>query len=253
MGPAGKSVIVTGGAHGIGCAYCERLARDGALVSCLDIDGDAADRVVAAIREAGGTAMALHADVRDLEQCRNAADRAARTFGRIDGLVNNAGMVSHPPLSRTLLEEIPDEEWDEAFRLMAKGTWYMTRAVLPHLRASGGGSIVNIGSSTIFKGSPTRAHYVAAKSALVGLTRVMSRELGGDWIRVNIVCPGSTLSEEDPTPAVVQLRERQVATRSLKRVERPEDLVGTVSFLLSDDSAFITGQTIVVEGGSVFS
>jgi NAD(P)-dependent dehydrogenase (short-subunit alcohol dehydrogenase family) len=123
--------------------------------------------------------------------------------------------------------------------------------VVPHLRRAGGGSIVNIGSGTFFNGSPTRVHYVASKGAVVGMTRVLSRELGADGIRVNTLVPGSTLSEDDPGPDIIEMRRAQIGNRSLKRVEMPEDLVGALVFLLSDDSAFMTGQAVVIEGGGI--
>jgi 3-oxoacyl-[acyl-carrier protein] reductase len=250
----GRTVIVTGAAHGIGRAYAEGIAREGANVGLLDIDGPRVREVTDGIVAAGGSAIALEADVRELAADVEAARLTAERFGGIDGLVNNVGLMSVPkPMTRALFEDIPDEEWDDAFRLNTKSVWYMCKAVVPYLRKAGRGSIVNISSSTIFRVPPTRAHYIASKSAVIGLTRVLSRELGGDWIRVNVVCPGSTLSEEAPTPEVTKMREANVGNRSLKRVEMPVDLVGTIVYLLSDDSEFMTGQTLVVEGGSVFN
>jgi 3-oxoacyl-[acyl-carrier protein] reductase len=247
----GRTVLVTGGGHGIGRAYCRRIAAEGGNVGVLDIDGPATDAVASAIEETGGKALAIEADVTNLAAMEDAASRLMDRFGAINGLVNNAGMLTIRPISRVRFEEIPDEEWDELFRVNVKGCWYASRAVVPHLRRSGGGSIVNIGSGTFFNGSPTRAHYVASKGAIIGLTRVLSRELGEDGIRVNTLVPGSTLSEDDPSPEIVEMRKRQVGGRSLKRVELPEDLVGALVFLLSDDSAFVTGQALVVEGGGI--
>jgi 3-oxoacyl-[acyl-carrier protein] reductase len=249
---SGKTVIVSGSAHGIGRAYSERLAADGANVALLDIDGTRNDEVCRGIRAAGGTAIAITTDVRDLAQFQKAADRTAEAFGRVTGLVNNAGMLNVIPITRSTFEEIPDAEWDEAFRLNTKAAWYGCKAVLPHLKANGGGSIVNITSSTVFRGVPTRAHYVASKSALIGFTRTLAKELGKYWIRVNCVAPGSTLSEEDPSPEAIAMRNDPVKIRALQRVEKPQDLVGTIAFLMSDDSEFITGQAILVDGGSAF-
>jgi 3-oxoacyl-[acyl-carrier protein] reductase len=253
MRSAGRTVIVTGAAHGLGRAYAERLGVDGANVALLDIDGTRNDEVAAGIVARGGSALAVTCDVRDYAADLEAVRQVVQRFGSIHGLVNNAGLMSVPkPMSRALFEDIPDEEWDDAFRLNTKSVWYMTRAVVPHMRVAGKGSIVNIASSTVFRVPPTRAHYIASKSAVIGLTRVLARELGDDWIRVNVVCPGSTLSEEEPTQEVIAMREAVVPHRSLKRVQVPADAVGTVVFLLSDDSEFMTGQTLIVEGGSVF-
>lgn len=246
----GKAVVVTGSAHGIGRAYAERLAADGAMVAMLDIDGGRNDEVAAGIRADGGRVLPITTDVRDFAAFQSSVDRAAAEFGRLTGIANNAGMLNVVPITRCTFEEIPDAEWDEAFRLNTKSAWFGCRAVVPHLRANGGGSIVNVGSSTIFRGVPTRAHYVASKAALIGFNRTIARELGKENIRVNLVCPGSTLSEESPSEATVRMREDVIRTRCLPRLELPQDLVGTMSFLLSDDSAFITGQTFLVDGGS---
>jgi 3-oxoacyl-[acyl-carrier protein] reductase len=253
MALADKKVVVTGAAHGIGRAYSERLAADGASVALLDIDATRNQEVADGICKAGGKALAIAADVRDFNSFKSAVDQAAKAFGSLTGIVNNAGMLNVVPITRCNFEDIPDAEWDESFRLNTKSAWYGCKAALPYLRANKGGSIVNIGSSTIFRGVPTRAHYVAAKAALIGFNRTIARELGGDNIRVNLVCPGSTLSEEDPTAETIAMREAPVKTRCLQRIERPADLVGTIAFLMSDDSAFTTGQTFLVDGGSAFN
>ena len=246
----GKTIVVTGSAHGIGRAYSERLAADGAQVVLLDIDGERNDEVAAGI---GDQALAITTDVRELAQVERASAQVAERFGSVDGLVNNAGMLNVIPITRATFEDIPDEEWDAAFALNTKAVWYCCKAFVPLLRKAGGGSIVNISSSTVFRGVPTRAHYVASKSAIIGFTRTLARELGEDDIRVNLVAPGSTLSEEDPSEDTVQYRSSVIKVRALKRIERPEDLVGTISFLMSDDSAFITGQSLLVDGGSAMN
>jgi 3-oxoacyl-[acyl-carrier protein] reductase len=249
---ADKAVVVTGAAHGIGRAYAERLASEGARVALLDIDAKRNSEVAEGICRKGGSALAIATDVRDFPAFKAAVEQAARAFGKLTGIVNNAGMLNVVPITRCNFEDIPDAEWDESFRLNTKSAWYGCKAAVPHLRANAGGSIVNIGSSTIFRGVPTRAHYVAAKSALIGFNRTIARELGKDMIRVNLVCPGSTLSEEDPSPETIKMRDDVIKTRALPRREVPADLVGTIAFLQSDDSAFITGQTFLVDGGSAF-
>src|SRR5712691_7552093 len=160
----GKTIIVSGAAHGIGRAYSEKLGSEGASVALLDIDGARNEEVAARIRAAGGKAIAIRTDVRDFAAFEGAADRTAKEFGAINGLVNNAGMLNVVPITRCNFEDIPDTEWDEAFTLNTKAAWYGCKSVLPYLRKAGGGSIVNIASSTVFRGVPTRAHYVASKS-----------------------------------------------------------------------------------------
>ena len=251
---SGKTIIISGAAHGIGRAYSEKLASEGAQVALLDIDAKRNEEVAAGIRSRGvGQAIAIETDVRDFEAFKHAADRAATEFGSVNGIVNNAGMLNVIPITRCSFEDIPDAEWDESFRLNTKAAWYGCKAALPHLKAAGGGSIVNIASSTVFRGVPTRAHYVAAKSALIGFGRTLAKELGPHWIRVNTVCPGSTLSEEEPDEKIIAMRTEPVKVRCLPRVEKPADLVGTIAFLMSDDSAFMTGQTLLVDGGSAFN
>ncbi len=250
---SGKTIIVSGAAHGIGRAYSEKLASEGASVALLDIDAARNEEVAAEIRAAGGRALAIETDVRDFAAFKRAADRAAKDFGGVNGIVNNAGMLNVVPITRCSFEDIPDAEWGETFRLNTKAAWYGCKAALPHLKAAGGGSIVNIASSTVFRGVPTRAHYVAAKSALIGFGRTLAKELGPHWIRVNTVCPGSTLSEEEPDEKIIAMRTEPVKVRCLPRVEKPADLVGTIAFLMSDDSAFMTGQTLLVDGGSAFN
>lgn len=247
----GRTIVVTGGGHGIGRAYCLRLAAEGAAVVVVDIDGAAAATVARRISDEHGQAMEVALDVTDLAALRQMSESAVERFGGIDGLVNNAGMLTILPISRVGFEDIPEAEWDRVIDVNLKGTWFACRAVVPHLRARGGGSIVNIGSGTSFNGSPSRVHYVASKGAIIGFTRTLARELGPDGIRVNTLVPGSTLSEEDPSPQIMEMRQRQAASRAFPRVERPEDLTGTAVYLLSDDSAYVTGQAIVVEGGGI--
>ena len=246
----GKTVIVTGAGHGIGRAYAERLSAEEANVVVADLDGPAADQVAGDLEELGGQALPVQVDVANWSSVQAMAQLAVERFGGIDGLVNNAAVFSTIPISRVGFELIDEAEWDLVMSVNVKGVWNCCRAVVPAMRSRGGGSIVNISSASIFHAGGGRMHYVASKAAVMGISRVLARELGGDNIRVNSIAPGNTLSEEDPTPEVVAIREAAIAARSLKRLQTPTDLVGAVAFLLSDDAAFITGQMLVVDGGT---
>ena len=248
---AGRTIIVTGAANGLGRSYAMALAAEGANVVCSDLDQAALDHVAQEIRAAGGSVLARRASVLVPDELAALASAASDAFGGIDGLVNNAGIMGVIPMSRVPFEDVPDAEWDLVFDTNVKGSWYACKAVVPHLRARGGGSIINVSSSTHFAGDANRIHYVASKSALIGFTRVLARELGTDQIRVNAIAPGSILTEANPSPAMLEFRETWVQRQSIKHLLKSEDVVGLVIFLLSDLSRYVTGQTIVVDGGAV--
>lgn len=243
----GSVVIVTGGGHGIGRAYCEEVARRGGSVVVADVDGAAADRVAGSIGT--GSAIATETDVADLRSCRAAVAAATAAFGHVDGLVNNAALFSRIPVNRGRFDEIDPDEWDRVMEVNVKGTWHMCLATVPSMEERGYGKIVNVSSGTALKGSAGRSHYVTSKAAVLGLTKSLAWELGASGIRVNAVAPGNTLSEVDPDDETLRRRRAAANRRALPHVETPEDLVGTVCYLLSRDSDFVTGQTIVVDGG----
>jgi 3-oxoacyl-[acyl-carrier protein] reductase len=248
----GKVAIVTGAAHGIGKAYARRLAQDGAAVVIADLDGPGSDAVAAEFTAEGFAALGVQTDIASAASTVALAAAAIDRFGRIDVLVNNAAMFSVVPMTRSLFDQIDEAEWDKMMAVNLRGTWLVCKAVVPHMRAGGWGKIVNISSSTVFEGVPTRLHYVTSKAGIIGFTRTLAAELGADNITVNCVCPGSTLSEEAPTDQILTFRTRAADRRVIKRVQKPEDLVGAVSFFCSADSDFITGQTLLVDGGSAF-
>jgi 3-oxoacyl-[acyl-carrier protein] reductase len=246
----GRVAIVTGGGHGIGKAYALGLAKEGARVVIAEIDSRAGERVATDLARSGHGAMAVRTDVADRASVENMARRAAEAYGGIDVLVNNAAIFATIPMSRKPFDEIDVEEWDRMMAVNLRGTWLACRAVIPHMRRRGYGKIINIGSGTALKGSAGRIHYVTSKAGVLGFTRTLAREVGKDGIRVNCVVPGSTLSEEDPAEDVVGMRTAAAAERALQRVQRPDDLVGAVVFFASADSDFITGQSLVVDGGA---
>jgi len=243
----GRVAIVTGGGHGIGRAYARRLAEEGAAVVIAELDGAAAERVAA---ELGAQALAVRTDVAEQASVENMARHTVERFGRIDVLVNNAAIFATVPMSRAPFDEIDPAEWDRMMAVNLRGTWLACRAVVPQMRKQRYGKIVNISSSTAIKGSASRIHYVTSKAGIIGFTKTLAMELGKDNICVNCIAPGSTLSEENADDALIKYRQAAAATRALQRTERPEDLVGAVAFFASADSDFITGQTLVVDGGA---
>jgi 3-oxoacyl-[acyl-carrier protein] reductase len=246
----GRVAIVTGGGHGIGRAYASRLAREGAKVVVAEVDAEAAEALAKELNAAGHEALAVPTDVSREESVAAMARAAIDRFGRIDVLVNNAAIFATIPMSRSPFDQIKVEEWDRMMSVNLKGTWLASCAVIPQMRKQGYGKIINISSGTALKGSPSRIHYVTSKAGILGFTKTLANEVGKDNICVNCVAPGSTLSEENPDEDIVRMRTAATSTRALKRVQTPEDLTGAIVFFASADSDFITGQTLVVDGGS---
>lgn len=244
-----RVIIVTGGAQGIGRAFSMRFAEEGARVVIADINGPAAEKTAAEIGEAGGEAIAVPTDVSDHESTEAMARAALEKWGRIDGLVNNAAVFQRPQITRGTVEEITAEEWDRVIAVNVRGPFLCCRAVLPHMKSRGYGKIVNISSGTFFSGRSS-TQYVASKGAVVGMTRTLSREVGDFNITVNSIAPGSTASDPERDESNYQGR---VPDRAIKRVERPEDLAGAGVFLMSSDSDFMTGQTMIVDGGAALN
>lgn len=248
-----KVVIVTGGAHGIGKAYCKGFAGAGARLVIADIAADAAEKTAAEIvKETGAQTLALPTDVSNEASTREMAAKALERFGRIDVLINNAAVFSVVPMNRGGIETIDPDEWDRLMAVNLRGLFFCCRAVLPTMRTQKSGKIINIASGTVFAGSPGRIHYVTSKTATIGFTRTLAREVGEFNINVNCLAPGNTLSEENPDEATIRLRESSAGLRALKRVQVPQDVVGAMLFLASPLSDFMTGQTVNVDGGISF-
>ena len=248
-----KVVIVTGGGHGIGRAYCLGFGQAGSRVVVADIDKPAADQVSAEVmQQHGAQAVALHTDVADEKSTKEMAAAVMQHFGRVDVLINNAAIFATIPMNRGRIETIDPAEWDRLMAVNLKGLFFCCRAVLPSMRAQKSGKIINIASGTVFAGSPGRIHYVTSKMATIGFTRTLAREVGDDNINVNVLAPGNTLSEENPSQEVIRLRESSAGLRALKRIQMPQDVVGAMLFMASPLSDFITGQTVNVDGGISF-
>jgi NAD(P)-dependent dehydrogenase (short-subunit alcohol dehydrogenase family) len=245
---AGRTAIVTGAGSGIGRALARRLAADGAAVVVADIRNF--DVAAAEISKAtGARTLGLEIDVSNEKDVARMAAETVEAFGRIDILVNNAAVFGTIKLKP--FEEIGVDEWRRVMDVNIMGVALCCRACVPHMRKGGYGRIINLASGAPLKGVPLFLHYLSSKGAVIAMTRGLARELGKDGITVNSLAPGFTLSENVARdPEHVRQGERTRATRAIPRDETPEDLVGAVSFLASADAAFITGQTLVVDGGS---
>ncbi len=243
----GRVAIVTGAARGIGAAYAGALAAEGAQVVVTDILDPA--KTVDEILAAGGIAIGVVADVTDdasmLEMTRQTVD----AFGKIDICVTNAALFAD--LKQQSFSDIDLDEWDRVMRVNVRGVFQTIKAVMPEMKKQQYGKIINISSGTVFKGVPMMLHYVSSKGAILALTRALAREVGNDNICVNAIAPGLTMSEKlADSEQWANVKDANAASRAFKRDELPEDLVGAVVFLASSDSDFITGQTLVVDGGS---
>lgn len=246
----GKVVVVTGAARGIGQEYVRALARAGAKVVAADLNS--CDETVEMARSDGGDAVGVILNVADMASASNMAGVAKSAYGRIDGLINNAALYG--TLKGGRFDTLSDKDWDAAMTVNVKGIWHCCKAVVPHMREAGGGSIVNITSLAASYGTPYVLHYTTSKAAVGGLTRGLARELGRYLIRVNSIAPSAVLTEatneffaDKKDVALETIRSMQAIQSNLQ----PSDLAGTALWLLSDASKFVTGQDIAVDGGTV--
>jgi 3-oxoacyl-[acyl-carrier protein] reductase len=247
----GKVAIVTGAARGLGQEFAKRLAAEGAAVIAGDVRD--CDDTAAQITGAGGKAIGLHMDVADMDSCQAVVDKAVAEFGRVDVLVNNAALYGG--LKGGRFESLSPDEWQRVMDVNVTGIWHCCKAAVPAMRDAGGGSIINISSLAAVYGLAYALHYTVSKAAVIGITRGLARELGRDWIRVNSIGPSAVMTEGtaeffgDRLEKGAQIIASQ---QSLNRNLETEDLAGTVIFLAGDQSKFVTGQTIMVDGGTTY-
>ena len=245
---AGRVAIITGAGQGLGRAFAKALAATGTVAIIAERNGERGEAVAAEIAAAGGKARAITTDVADPASLENMADVVEQAYGRIDILINNAAIFS--TLDMRPFEQIPLAEWEAVLKINVTGPFLCCRAVLPAMRRAKWGRIVNMASGAVTLGRPNYLHYITSKAALVGMTRSMARELGCDGITVNAILPGATFTEIERKTVTPEQKERIVAMQCIPRPEVPQDLVGTVLFLASDASAFLTGQALTVDGGA---
>lgn len=241
-----KIIVVTGAAQGIGAAYVRRLILEGCTVIAADRNIDGVEALAA---ELGDSVVPAAVDVSSAASCAELATAAMERFGRVDGLINNAAIFStiamHP------FWEIPEKDWDAIMAVNIKGPWLVTTALLEALKASGRASIVNIGSDAVALGRTEYLHYIASKGAVAAMTFSMSKELGGFGVRVNTLSPGPVYTEVSRETVTEAQREAMLARQAVPRTAGPDDMTSLAAFLLSDDSGYISGQTISVNGGLV--
>ncbi len=246
-----KVIIVTGAGHGLGLAYATRFASEGAHVAIAEIDEPAGARAAEAIRAKGGSAWFRHTDVTKFDQVQALVEDTVRRTGRVDVLLNNAGIYETQKVWTGPIEELDEREWDRVMDVNLKGVFFCCKAVIPQMKKQRSGKIINVASATFFLGVGDMPHYTTSKGGVVAMTRVMAKQLGAWNINVNCLTPGSTMTEEKITDDVRERRQRAAAGRAFARIETAEDVTGTALFLASSDSDYMTGQLLVVEGGGV--
>ncbi|MEK0417068.1 MAG: hypothetical protein RI949_1074 [Pseudomonadota bacterium] len=241
-----RTIIVTGAATGIGQAFALGCAAQGANVVVADMN--AADDTLDAIQKMGGKAIGVRVDVADSASVQAMADASLKAYGRIDGLINNAAYFREVKL--TPFEEIDPAIWDKIFQVNVKGVWNCCKAVMPAMRAQNSGAIVNIASVVAVAGQPGYLHYVATKGAVLSMTKGLAKECGAANVRVNVIAPGFVITDATKNRPI-EWQQSFLKARAISREQRPDDLVGTALYLLSDLAGFVSGQTIVVDGGHI--
>jgi NAD(P)-dependent dehydrogenase (short-subunit alcohol dehydrogenase family) len=245
-GVANKVVVVTGGANGIGRVYCERLVAERARLLVADVDGEAAQALAADLngRDRDRRVVGMRADVTSPTDAAAMAAQAVEAFGQIDVLLNNVGTYPH-----VAFDDLTYAEWRRVVTVNLDSVFLCTKAVLPQMRHQRAGKIINVATNLVWSGLPEMVHYIAAKSGVVGFTRSLAREVGEDGITVNAVAPGAVVPEGRLADEARERIATVIRYQCVKRGQQPEDLVGMVVFLVSDESNFISGQVFTVDGG----
>jgi len=245
----GKVIVVTGAGRGLGRAFAERVVAEGAKVCIAELNPEWGSETAEALQTAGFDAIFVQTDITKTTSVNTMAAQVAARWGGIDGLVNNAAIATK--IGGKRFDEISEDDFERVLLTNVKGTWLAVRAVVPFMRPRGKGKIVNLASDTALWGAPVLLHYVSSKGAIISMTRSLARELGEYNIAVNAIAPGLTMVEAtaDVSPARHQL---YIEGRAIKRAQQPEDITGTVVYLLSDDADFVTGQLLPINGGFVF-
>jgi len=244
-------VVITGAGHGLGQAYAETFADEGAHVVIAEIDAPAGQSAADKISRANRSAWFRHTDVTDFASVSGMISETVARYGRVDVLLNNAAIYETERVWKGPIEELSETDWDRVLTVNLKGVFLSCKAVIPTMKAQRRGKIINVASGTFFLGLGDMPHYTASKGGVIGLTRVMAKQLGPWNINVNCFTPGSTMTEETITEEVRKRRLAAASNRAFPRIQTADDVTGTALFLASADSDFMTGQCLVVEGGSV--
>lgn len=248
---SGRVVIITGAGQGIGRQYAHSFAKAGAIPVIADINGQNAQRVAREVADAGGQGLSVEVDVSDPESCIAMARETLDAFGRIDVLINNAALFA--ALKKHPFDEIPLSDWNDVMNVNINGPFHCARAVIPIMREAAWGRVINISSSSVALGNINYLHYVTSKSAMLGMTNALAREVGTSGITVNCIVPSATTTEIEREGFTAETAKRVAANQCIPNPATPEDLVGLAMFLASPASAFVTGQTIAANGGLTHS
>ncbi|MDR3294989.1 MAG: glucose 1-dehydrogenase [Clostridiales Family XIII bacterium] len=250
FGVSGKTTVITGAAQGIGREFALAFAKEGSKIVVTDINGEKAERVAKEIKDAGGEAFAHRLDITDLPAAEAMAKKTKETFGSFDILINSAAIFS--TIKMKPFYEMSIEEYRQVIDVNMTGTLIACKAAAPYMMEQKWGRVINLTSCSFFEGRGGYVHYVSSKAGVIGITRAVARELGGFNVTSNAIAPGATVTEVPRETVNEEWKKKVMANRCVQRTQVPEDLVGIALFMASEEAAFMTGQTVVVDGGMIF-